>query len=44
MFDVTNRKSFETLEGEIEEIKFKNSNPHIMLILIGNKSEEGEHR
>ncbi len=44
MFDVTNKKSFEALGDMVETFNFKNANPVKMLILVGNKAEDGEPR
>ena len=41
MFDVTKKKSFDALGDMIETFNFNNPNPVKMLILIGNKAEEG---
>jgi len=44
VFDVTNKKSFDPLEDIVNDFNFKNNNPKKMLILVGNKAEEGEPR
>lgn len=38
VYDVTNRESFENLEGWLEDIK-RNCKPHVVVALVGNKTD-----
>ena len=41
VFDVTSRESFDSLNESIETFNFNNTNPKKMLIIVGNKADEG---